>query len=348
MSKSSIIKIKIIGVGGGGGNAVNRMSKNLPEGNSLLAINTDIHALESIKDIQTFAIGPNITRGMGTGGNPEIGKNSINESYDQIEELIVGNDMVFITAGMGGGTGTGASSIIAEMCKKHGILSIGIVTLPFSFEGEDRRKIALSGLKKLNQKLDALITIDNDTLLPALKESTSLIKSFEKVDEILEEGVKGISEVINLPGLINVDFADLKTIMKNAGKSLMSVGYGDGKEAAMEAIESALSNPLINETIDEANGILFYIKGGNEITLGQIHEIANKIKKITLHEPKIMFGVVRQKNMKRKVNITLIATGIEKPKLKINNEIKNLTDKPSNYNFNKQLTKLPQQIAINV
>ena len=217
MSKSSIIKIKIIGVGGGGGNAVNRMSKNLPEGNSLLAINTDIQALENIKNIQTFAIGPNITKGMGTGGNPEIGKKSIKESYDQIEELITGYDMVFITAGMGGGTGTGASSIIAEMCKKNGILSIGIVTLPFSFEGEERRKVALNGLKKLNQKLDALITIDNNTLLPALKESTSLIKSFEKVDEILEEGVKGISEVINLPGLINVDFADLKTIMQNAG-----------------------------------------------------------------------------------------------------------------------------------
>ena len=348
MSKSSIIKIKIIGVGGGGGNAVHRMSKNLSEGNSLLAINTDIQALENIQNIQTFAIGPNITKGMGTGGNPEIGKKSIKESYKQIEELIKGYDMVFITAGMGGGTGTGASSIIAEMCKKNEILSIGIVTLPFSFEGEDRRKIALNGIKKLNQKLDALITIDNDTLLPALNESTSLIKSFQKVDEILEQGVKGISEVINLPGLINVDFADLKTIMKNAGKSLMSVGYGDGKDAAMEAIKSALSNPLINETIDEASGILFYIKAGNEISLGQIHEIANKIKNITLYEPKIMFGVVRQKNMKRKVNITLIATGIEKTKLKINSNIKNLNDNSSNFNFNKQLTKLPKQIPINV
>ncbi|MBN17911.1 MAG: cell division protein FtsZ [Chloroflexi bacterium] len=346
--KTSLVKIKIIGVGGGGGNAVNRMSKNLPISNSLLAINTDIQALENIKNVQTFAIGPNTTKGMGTGGNPDIGKKSIEESYKQIEELIIGNDMVFITAGMGGGTGTGASSIIAEICKKNQILTIGIVTLPFTFEGFERRKIALNGLKKLNQKLDSIITIDNDTLLPAFNESTSLIKSFEKVDEILEQGVKGITDVINLPGLINVDFADLKSIIKNGGKSLMSVGYGDGKNAAINSIESALSNPLINETIAEAKGILFYIKAGNDISLGQVHQIANKIKELTINNPKIMFGVVREKNMKRKVNITLIATGISKTKNKTNNEILKLDNKDLIYNFNKKVSERPEQIAINI
>tara|TARA_A100001037_G_scaffold306693_1_gene354123 strand:+ start:20130 stop:21173 length:1044 start_codon:yes stop_codon:yes gene_type:complete len=346
--KTSLVKIKIIGVGGGGGNAVNRMSKNLPNSNSLLAINTDIQALENIKNVQTFAIGPNTTKGMGTGGNPDIGKKSIEESYKQIEELIIGNDMVFITAGMGGGTGTGASSIIAEICKKNQILTIGIVTLPFTFEGFERRKIALNGLKKLNQKLDSIITIDNDTLLPAFNESTSLIKSFEKVDEILEQGVKGITDVINLPGLINVDFADLKSIIKNGGKSLMSVGYGDGKNAAINSIESALSNPLINETIAEAKGILFYIKAGNDISLGQVHQIANKIKELTINNPKIMFGVVREKNMKRKVNITLIATGISKTKNKTNNEILKLDNKDLIYNFNKKVSERPEQIAINI
>ena len=348
MSKNPLIKIKIIGVGGGGGNAVHRMAKNVPEGTSLLALNTDIQALENIKDIQTFAIGPNTTNGMGTGGNPEIGKKSMKESYNQIEELIIGSDMVFITAGMGGGTGTGGSSIIAEICKKHGILTIGIVTLPFTFEGDDRRQTALNGLKKLNQKIDALITIDNNTLLPALKESTSLINAFKKVDTILEQGVKGISEVINLPGLINVDFADLKTIMINGGQSLMSVGFGDGKDAAMQAIESALSNPLINKTIDQANGILFYIKGGNDISLGQIHEVANKIKTITQYNPKVMFGVVREKNMKNKVNITLIATGIEKANYKIDTKIIDLKSNSLNYNINNELNNLTKKIPINI
>ena len=271
---------------------------------------TDVQALAQMKKVTTLAIGPNTTSGMGSGGHHDIGRKAIKESQEQVTRLLEGADMVFVTAGMGGGTGTGAASVAAEIARRQGALTVGVVTLPFSFEGPQRRKIAQHGLEQLRQKVDTLITIDNDRLLPSLKGKISLEKAFKVVDEVLRQGVQGISDIITVPGLINVDFADVKSIMSGGGPSFMALGEGKGKWAAIEAAHMALSNPLFDAPLNGAKGILFNVTGGKDLTLGQVHEVAEIIRKASKVETNVIFGVVQDKSLHKRVSITLVATGL--------------------------------------
>ena len=304
------IHLKVVGVGGAGANAVHRMAKSQRGAVDLLALNTDVQALGQIKEVATFAIGPKTTGGMGSGGRPDIGRKAMKESQEQMALLLEDSDMVFITAGMGGGTGTGAASVVAEIAKRQGALTVGVVTLPFSFEGPHRRKVAQEGLQYLQQKVDTLIAVDNDKLLPSLRGKVSLDNAFKLADEILRQGVQGISEIIMVPGLINVDFADVKSVMRNGGPSFMAVGEGKGKWAAIEAAHMALSNPLRDAPLEGAKGVLLNIKGGKSLTLGQVHEVADITRKATKSEANIIFGVVQDQKMKSQVAVTLVATGL--------------------------------------
>ena len=304
------VNIKVVGVGGAGGNAVLRMAKNRPQGVSFLALNTDLQALGQITGLETFAIGPKTTQGMGSGGEHEVGRKAMRESHDQVAHMIDGADMVFVTAGMGGGTGTGAAPAVAEISRKQGALTVGVVTLPFAFEGAHRKAVALQGIERLRQKVDTLIQVDNDRLLPALNGNASLEQAFRLADETLRQGVQGISDVVIAPGLINVDFADMRAVMSNSGPAFMAVGSGKGKLAAMDAATSALSNPLFDAPLDGATGVLFNVKGGKDLTLGQVHEVADVIRASSRSQPKVVFGVVQDRKLKNQVSITLVATGI--------------------------------------
>ena len=308
--KPSTVNIKVIGVGGAGGNAVLRMSKSRPEGVSFLALNTDVQALVQIKGLPTFAIGPKTTQGMGAGGDHNIGRKAVRESQEQVAQMLDGADMVFVTAGMGGGTGTGAAPVVAEMSRRQGALTVGVVTLPFSFEGAQRKMVALEGIERLRQKVDTLIQVDNDRLLPALNGKASLEHAFQLADETLRQGVQGISDVATAPGLINVDFADMRAVMSNGGPAFMAVGTGKGKLAAMDAATSALSNPLFEAPLEGAQGVLFNVKGGKDLTLAQVHEVADLIRAASRSQPKVIFGVVQDPKLKNQVSITLVATGI--------------------------------------
>jgi cell division protein FtsZ len=305
------INIKVVGVGGGGGNAALRMAGAKMQGVKFLALNTDIQALRMFKGVQTFAIGPNTTCGLGSGGQPEVGRRAIKESQQQVRELLKDADMVFVTAGMGGGTGTGAASIVADMARKGGALTVGVVTLPFTFEGPRRRKIAENGLRQLRAKVDTLIIIENDRLLRSMNGNVRLDKAFELADRVLRQGVQGISDIITVPGLINVDFADVKAIMGNGGLAFMAVGEGKGRDAAVQAAEAALSNPLFGGPLQGATGILFNVTGGPDLTLGQVHEVADLIRQASSHGTNVIFGVVQDKRMRKRVSITLVATGIQ-------------------------------------
>ena len=312
MSKqvASPINIKVVGVGGAGGNAVYRMAKEGLRDVGFLALNTDVQALRQLSGVPTFAIGPSTTGGMGSGGDRQVSLKAIKESRDQVEQLLEGADMVFITAGMGGGTGTGAAPVVADIAKRHGALTVGVVTLPFSFEGKMRRSVATEGVEQLEKKVDTVITVDNDKLLPSLKGKASLEKAFKAADEVLRQGVQGISDILTVPGLINVDFADVKAVMANGGPSFMAVGEGKGRWAAVEAAQSALSNPLFDTPLNGATGILFNVKGGKDLTLGQVHEVAGIIRKATKAEANVSFGVAQDRRFSRRVSITLVATGL--------------------------------------
>ena len=305
------VSIKVVGVGGGGGNAALRMADGKMHGVKFLALNTDIQALRMVRGVQTFAIGPNTTYGLGSGGQPEVGRKAIRESQEQVRKLLEDTDMVFVTAGMGGGTGTGAASIVADIARKSGALTVGVVTLPFTFEGSRRRKIAENGLRQLRAKVDTLITIENDRLLPSMHGNVRLDKAFELADRVLRQGVQGISDIITVPGLINVDFADVKAIMGNGGRAFMAVGEGKGRDAAIQAAEAALSNPLFGRQMEGATGILFNVTGGSDLTLGQVHEVADLIRQASSPGANVIFGVVQDRRMKKRVSITLVATGIE-------------------------------------
>ena len=304
------VKIKVVGVGGAGGNAVYRMAGSRFSGLEYLAINTDAQALRRINDVHTFAIGPESTGGMGAGGNPDVGRRAIRESYDQVSQLLDGADMVFITAGMGGGTGTGAASIVAEMAKKQGALTVGVVTRPFSFEGPRRAEVADRGLQQLQQKVDTLIRVENDKLLSSLDGALSLENSFRLADNVLRQGVQGISEIIAVPGLVNVDFADVRAVMADAGAAFMAMGEGKGRSAAIDAVQQALSNPLYNAPMMGATGVLFNVKGGKDLSIGQVHEVAAMIRDASRAEAQVIFGVVQDKKWKKRVSITLVGTGL--------------------------------------
>ena len=304
-------QIKVIGVGGGGSNAVNRMIAEGLRGVDFIAVNTDAQALLMSDAPQRIRIGDKLTRGLGAGGSPEVGTKSAEESGDELTDVLRGADMVFITCGMGGGTGTGAAPVIAELAKDSGALTIGVVTRPFSFEGNRRQNIAMEGIDSLKQKVDTLIVIPNDRLLEIVDKKASMTQAFRTADDVLRQGIQGISELITVPGLINLDFADVRSIMSGGGSSLMAVGMASGENRAIEAAQSAVSSSLLDVTIDGAQGILFNITSNTDLTLFEVNEAAEIVKQKAHPDANIIFGAVIDENMGDELRITLIATGFD-------------------------------------
>lgn len=306
-------QIKVIGVGGGGGNAVNRMIEAGLGGVEFIAVNTDAQALILQKARVRVRIGDKLTRGLGAGGNPEIGKKAAERSADELYEVLRGADMVFITGGMGGGTGTGAAPIVAQVARELGALTIGVVTRPFTFEGNRRIQSAEAGIEELKSKVDTLIVIPNDRLLQIVDKRASLNDAFRMADDVLRQGIQGISELITVPGLINLDFADVRTIMSEGGAALMAVGIASGEDRARKAAEAAISSGLLDVTIDGARGILFNVTGGPDMSLFEVNEAAAIIKETAHPDVNLIFGAVVDDNMHDQIRITVIATGFERP-----------------------------------
>ncbi|MFP3854243.1 MAG: cell division protein FtsZ [Anaerolineales bacterium] len=308
----SFARIKVVGVGGGGSNAVNRMIEEGLAGIEFVAVNTDAQAL-LLSDAPTrVRIGDKLTRGLGAGGNPEMGRKAAEESAEEIYEVLKGADMVFIAAGIGGGTGTGAAPIIAQISREIGALTIGVVTRPFTFEGAKRMTSAESGIKDLKEHVDTLIVIPNDRLLQIADKKASLQDSFKLADDVLRQGIQGISELITVPGLINLDFADVRTIMSEGGAALMAVGRSSGEERAQEAAEKAISSELLDITIDGARGILFNVTGGNDLSLHEVNQAAAIIKETAHPDVNLIFGAVVDPSMGEELRVTVIATGFER------------------------------------
>lgn len=304
-------KIKVIGVGGSGGSAVNRMIDCGIRGVEFIAVNTDVQALHYNKASKKIHIGKTITRGLGAGMNPELGKRSAEEAQNEIRDMLKDADMVFVTCGLGGGTGTGASPSIAEIARDLGALTVAVVTKPFAFEGAQRKNIAERGLAELADKVDTIITIPNDKLLQVIDKKTSLLDAFMVVDEVLRQGVQGISELITVPGLINVDFADVKAVMANAGSALMGIGQASGENKAIEAAKAAISSPLLEMSIEGARGILFTIVGGPNLSMHEVNEAAKVITSSVDEDAKIIFGAVIDDKYKDEIKITVVATGFD-------------------------------------
>jgi len=304
-------RIKVLGVGGGGSNAVNRMLDEGVRGVEFIAINTDAQALMLSNAPTRVRIGDKLTKGLGSGGDATIGAKAAEESSDELYEVINGADMVFITAGMGGGTGTGGAPVIARIAKETGALTIGVVTKPFSFEGFRRRQVAEEGIEKLKDHVDTLIAIPNDRLLQIVDKKASIQQAFRVADDVLRQGIQGISELITVPGLINLDFADVRAIMAEGGAALMAIGHGEGDNRAADAAEKAIASSLLDVTIDGARGILFNVTGGPDLTLFDVNEAAEIIRKTAHPEANIIFGAVIDEAMKDKIRITVIATGFD-------------------------------------
>jgi cell division protein FtsZ len=303
--------IRVVGVGGGGSNAVNRMIADGVSGVDFIAINTDAQALMRSSAPRRVRIGDKLTRGLGVGGDPEMGQKAAEESGDELHEVLRGSDMVFITGGMGGGTGTGAAPVIAQISKDLGALTIGVVTRPFSWEGAKRAEAARVGIERLKESVDTLIAIPNDRLLEITDKRVSLLDAFSLADEVLRQGVQGISEVIAVPGLINVDFADVRTIMAEGGAAYMAMGSGTGENRAIEAVQQATSSRLLDVTIEGARGILFNITGGPDLGMHEVNEAASIIKQTAHPEVNVIFGAVVDDEVGDEVRITLIATGFQ-------------------------------------
>ncbi len=305
-------RIKVVGVGGGGCNAVNRMIEEGVKGIEFITVNTDSQALNQSKAPIKIHIGPKTTNGLGAGGDPEVGKKSAEESSEDLYKVLKGSDMVFVTAGMGGGTGTGAAPIIAQIAKEAQALTIGVVTRPFSFEGSKRLQSAEQGIARLKEHADTLIVIPNDRLLQMVDRKATLQDSFKTADDVLRQGIQGISEVITTPGLINLDFADVKNVMKEGGAALMAVGRASGEDRAVKAAELAISNQLLDITIDGARGILFNVTGGPNLTLFEVNQAAAIIKETAHPEVNLIFGAVIDPSMGDDLRITVIATGFDR------------------------------------
>lgn len=304
--------IKVIGVGGGGQNAVNRMIDEGIQGVEFISVNTDSQALMLSAAPVRLRIGDKLTKGLGSGGNPEIGQRAAEESREEIAELVKGSDMVFVTAGMGGGTGSGAAPVIARIARDQGALTIGVVTRPFSFEGSHRRRTAESSMKELNQSVDTLIVIPNDRLLQVVDKKLGINQAFRAADDVLRQGIQGISELITIPGLVNLDFADVRSVMVDGGAALMSVGRGSGENRAKDAANQAIHSALLDVSIDGARSILFNIKGGEELSLYEVNEAAEIVRGNAHPEANIIFGAVIDPAMKEEVQLTVIATGFDK------------------------------------
>ncbi|MAS32748.1 MAG: cell division protein FtsZ [Anaerolineaceae bacterium] len=307
----SFAQIKVVGVGGGGGNAVNRMINEGLGGVEFICVNTDNQALMLSQAKTRVRIGDKLTRGLGAGGNPEIGRKAAEESQDELYEVLRGADMVFIACGMGGGTGTGASPVIAQISKELGALTIGVVTRPFSFEGSRRQQVAEAGIEALKSQVDTLIVIPNDRLTQIADKRATLQQAFSLADDVLRQGIQGISELITVPALINLDFADVRTIMSEGGAALMAVGRATGDDRARASAEAAISSSLLDVTIDGARGILFNITGGPDMTLFEINEAAAIIKESAHPEVNLIFGAQVDESMGDEIRITVIATGFE-------------------------------------
>ena len=304
-------QIKVVGVGGGGQNAVNRMIEADVQGVEFIAVNTDAQALMLSNAPQRLRIGDKLTRGLGSGGKPEIGLRAAEESREEVEQLFEGADMVFVTAGLGGGTGSGAAPVISSIARDSGALTIGVVTKPFTFEGTQRRRIAESTMGRLRESVDTLITVPNDRLLHILDKKTAIRDSFIVADDVLRQGIQGISELITVPGLINLDFADVRSIMLDGGAALMSIGRASGENRAQEAAQ-AIHSSLLDVSIEGAQGILFNVKGGDDLSLFEVNEAAEMIRANAHPEANIIFGAVIDESMKDELHMTVIATGFDK------------------------------------
>lgn len=316
---NTFAKIKVLGVGGGGSNAINSMiSAGLIQGVEFVAVNTDAQALLTNKADTKIQIGDHLTRGLGSGSDPEIGRQAAEESREKIKNLLLDTDMVFVTAGMGGGTGTGASAIIAEVAKESGALTVAVVTKPFAFEGTRRMVVAEEGIDDLKDKVDTLIVIPNQRLLDVVDKKMPLLEAFKVADSVLGQGVQSISDLITLPGLINVDFADVRSIMTDSGSALMGIGVGIGENRATSAARTAIASPLLEVSIDGARGILFNITGGLDITMDEVNEAASIISQSADPDANIIFGATIDQDMVDQIKISVIATGFDESKLSLN------------------------------
>ncbi|WIY59963.1 cell division protein FtsZ [Bacillus arachidis] len=310
-TQDQLASIKVIGVGGGGNNAVNRMIEHGVQGVDFIAVNTDAQALNLSKAETKMQIGGKLTRGLGAGANPEVGKKAAEESKEQIQEALRGADMVFVTAGMGGGTGTGAAPVIAQIAKELGALTVGVVTRPFTFEGRKRATQAISGIAAFKDNVDTIIVIPNDRILEIVDKNTPMLEAFREADNVLRQGVQGISDLIATPGLINLDFADVKTIMSNKGSALMGIGVGTGENRAAEAAKRAISSPLLETSIDGAQGVLMNITGGTNLSLYEVQEAADIVASASDPEVNMIFGSVINESLKDEIVVTVIATGFD-------------------------------------
>ena len=326
-------KIKVVGVGGSGGSAINRMVRSKIRGVEFLAINTDVQALHHSAASNKLHVGKMTTRGLGAGMDPELGQKAAEESQNDIRDLLKGADMVFITCGLGGGTGSGAAPVVAAMAKEIGALTVAVVTKPFSFEGAQRREIAERALVNLKDRVDAIVTIPNDRLLQIIDKKTSLLEAFKICDDVLRQAVQGIAELITIPGLINVDFADVKTIMRDTGSALMGIGQGSGDNRAVAAAKAAIASPLLELAIDGAKGILFIVVGGSDLSMHEVNEAAKVITQSADPNAKVIFGAVIDEQMKDEVKITVIATGFSEREIKASAEAFGLsqTYKPTEF-----------------
>lgn len=317
---ASVANIKVVGVGGGGGNAVNRMVAAGLNGVEFISINTDVQALDLSNAENRIAVGQKVTRGLGAGGNPVVGQKAADESRDEIAAALEGADMVFITCGMGGGSGTGGAPIVAEIARQQGALTVGVVTRPFTFEGRRRWSQAEAGINAFREQVDTLIIIPNDRLLSVVEKRTSIQEAFQVADDVLRQGVQGISDIITIPGLINVDFADIKTIMAGAGSALMGIGHASGEGRAAIASKAAISSPLLEASIEGASGIIFNVTGGSDLSLIEVNEAAEVIYGVASPDANIIFGSVIDERLQGEVKITVIATGFQDQKHPLNRQ----------------------------
>lgn len=312
-------RIKVIGVGGSGNNAISRMIDSKIKGVEFVTINTDAQALHHSKAQEKVHIGKNLTKGLGAGMNPEIGRQAAEENRDEIQEVLKGADMVFVTCGLGGGTGSGAAPVVAETAKELGALTVAVVTKPFAFEGAQRRQIGEEALQNLKDRVDTLITIPNDKLLSIIDRKTTLINAFRIVDDVLRQGVQGISDLITKPGIVNVDFADVRAIMHDSGSALMGIGVSSGDNRAAEAAKAAINSPLLELSVDGAKGVLFNISGSSDLTMLEINEAANIITESIDPNAKVIFGAVVDDQVKKgEIHITVVATGFDADKERVN------------------------------
>jgi cell division protein FtsZ len=328
IERDNFANIKVIGVGGGGSNAVNRMIAAGLKGVEFICVNTDAQALALSNANKKIQIGDKLTKGLGAGANPEIGEKAAEESKSKILDALQGADMIFVTAGMGGGTGTGAAPIVAEVAKELGALTVGVVTKPFTFEGRKRMMQAEKGTANLKGKVDTLITIPNDRLLQVVDKQTSIVEAFRIADDVLRQGVQGISDLIAVPGLINLDFADVKTIMVETGSALMGIGVGQGDSRAADAARAAISSPLLETTIEGAKGVLLNITGGSSLGLFEINEAAEIVAEAADPEANIIFGAVIDDRLEDEVRVTVIATGFEGAPGVVEKEVSQMEIKP--------------------